>query len=62
LRLKIEYLVTHPDEGVEMGKNGRKLVEEMNDPHEYYKKLMEIYTKVIDGYKRKLPCNFKGHL
>ena len=49
LRNKIEYLVKNPDSAIEMGKNGRRFVEEEFNSEKHYRKLMEIYRMAMEG-------------
>ena len=47
LRSKIEYLINNPNKIVEMGKNGRAVVEKELNAEEHYQRLMEIYNRAI---------------
>jgi glycosyltransferase involved in cell wall biosynthesis len=54
LREKVKWLFSNPDAAVEMGKNGRKLVETELSPENHYVKLMSIYNSAINSiYKRR---------
>lgn len=43
----IEYLIKHPDERFEMGKNGRKAVEEKYNWENESKKLIKLYDELV---------------
>jgi glycosyltransferase involved in cell wall biosynthesis len=45
LQRKIDYLLTHPGQTVEMGRNARRLVEEAYGPERHYEQLMEVYAR-----------------
>ncbi len=47
LRNKIEYMLSHKEEVVEMGRNARKLIEDEFNDEKYYGRLMEIYTQLV---------------
>jgi glycosyltransferase involved in cell wall biosynthesis len=46
--LKIEYLISHKDKRIEMGKNAIKFVEQELSIDNYYKRLMEIYQQALN--------------
>jgi len=45
----IEYLLTHPEEARQMGKNGRRAVEEKYNWEKESKKLLDLYLKLLGG-------------
>ena len=47
LRNKIEHLLEHKDKAVEMGKNGRRFVEEEFNAEKHYQGLLEIYQMAL---------------
>lgn len=49
LSLKIEYLVSNPDEIIEMGKNARLYVEQELSTEKHYQGLMQIYRQLIES-------------
>ncbi|MFH2136444.1 MAG: glycosyltransferase, partial [Patescibacteria group bacterium] len=49
LREKIQRLFRDNDLCEKMGRRARELIIENNSPEEHYKKLMEVYKKLIDG-------------
>lgn len=53
LREKIRYLDSHPEEVARMGSNARKTAERLYSPEVHYRKLMEIYERVIGRHRRK---------
>lgn len=55
LAFKIKYLLKNPSLIIQMGKNARKKVEEKFNPQIHYLRLIEIYERVIDDYKRSHP-------
>ncbi len=44
---KIEYLITHPDEIIKMGENGRSLTKKELNSDKHYEKLMGIYRNAM---------------
>lgn len=48
LCLKIEYLISHPDEIIAMGNNAKMFVEQELNANRYYERLMEIYQQVLN--------------
>lgn len=46
---RLEYLIEHPEIWPEMGKAGRKFVEEHYDINKLNNRLVEIYQKLLDG-------------
>ncbi len=50
---KIEYMLSHKDKVLEMGRNARKLVEEKFNKQKHYRRLMEIYNKAIEETRKK---------
>jgi glycosyltransferase involved in cell wall biosynthesis len=42
---KMQFLLEHRQEAIQMGRNGRKQVEEMNDPESHYEQTMAIYRR-----------------
>ncbi|TYB33030.1 MAG: glycosyltransferase family 4 protein [Flexistipes sinusarabici] len=52
----IEYIISHPKEAEEMGKNGRKAVEEKYNWSIEEKKLLKVYEDIISGSKRGSGC------
>ncbi len=46
LRRCISYLKSNPDKIVEMGKNGRNLIEKEYNPDAYYQKLIALYDSI----------------
>jgi glycosyltransferase involved in cell wall biosynthesis len=50
---QINHLASRPDTIKKMGKNARKYVEKMNNPEQYYTRLMSIYTQVKKGLSNK---------
>lgn len=44
---KMEYLLANPGRAVEMGRNARKRVETEFDSETHYRKLMEVYSRVL---------------
>ncbi len=51
----VEYLITNPKESKEMGKNGRKLVEEKYNWKTQEKELYKLYEKLEETYEKN--CN-----
>lgn len=51
LRARIKYLISSPDKLAEMGKNGRRFVEENFGPERHYLELMGIYQEAIEKHK-----------
>jgi glycosyltransferase involved in cell wall biosynthesis len=45
----IEYLLTHPEEALQMGENGRRAVEEKYNWEAESKKLLGVYSKLLGG-------------
>ncbi|OOP57052.1 MAG: group 1 glycosyl transferase, partial [Candidatus Brocadia carolinensis] len=52
LHLKIQYLLNNRDNIIEMGKNARNHVTQELDAEKHYIKLLDIYQKTIEEYKR----------
>lgn len=47
LREKIVYLLQHRDQAIQMGRNGRAQVAQINHPHYHYEKTMEVYQQLM---------------
>jgi glycosyltransferase involved in cell wall biosynthesis len=44
---KIQYLLDNPHKAIEMGRNGRAQVEEVNNPQQHYQQMIEIYQGLV---------------
>lgn len=44
---KIRCLLAHPERAVEMGRNGRAQVEQINHPHTFYHRTLDIYKRLL---------------
>jgi len=49
LEERLEYLIEHPEKWADMGRYGRKYVEEKYDISKLNQKLVEIYKNLIEG-------------
>jgi glycosyltransferase involved in cell wall biosynthesis len=47
LAAKLEYLLANPEAGSQMGRNARKMVETRFDAESHYRRLMEVYSRVL---------------
>lgn len=45
---QINSLLRHPERATEMGRNGRRRVEEVNNPQRHYERTMELYQSLLD--------------
>lgn len=52
LREKILYMFKNSDKIIEMGKNGRRFVEEVYEPQKYYEELIGIYQSLMNKNKK----------
>jgi glycosyltransferase involved in cell wall biosynthesis len=52
LAQKIQYLLSHPEETMTMGKNGREQVETFNDPETHYQRIQETYELAKEIHSR----------
>jgi glycosyltransferase involved in cell wall biosynthesis len=50
---KINFMLSQPDKGREMGRNGRTQVEKVNDPTRHYRDTMAIYQELMTSAVRK---------
>lgn len=46
LREKLQWMADHPETSLEMGRSGRKKVEDKYNPEDFYRNLMKIYKSV----------------
>jgi len=53
LRAAIRFLLANPDLIKEMGENARNYVRKMHNPHDHYKKLLDIYESVLARFAVK---------
>ncbi len=53
LQRKIDYLLTHPAQVTEMGKNARKLAEKAYGPDRHYQLLMKVYAGAQESRARR---------
>jgi glycosyltransferase involved in cell wall biosynthesis len=60
LRAQIEHLLTHPEQVVEMGRRGRRLVETELSPERHYAGLMQVYGEAISAYRAIAASRSKG--
>jgi glycosyltransferase involved in cell wall biosynthesis len=49
LRIKVDWMKSHPSERNRMGNNARRVFEEKYTPERNYKKLISIYQDVLKG-------------
>ncbi len=47
LAQKIRFLLDNPQEALQMGRNARSRIEEINDPEGYYEQIMDIYGALL---------------
>ncbi|MEM7330579.1 MAG: glycosyltransferase family 4 protein [Chloroflexota bacterium] len=45
---KINYMLDHPQEAIQMSKNARKFVEQNNDPASHYEQTISLYHQLVD--------------
>jgi len=45
---KLAYLISHPEQAVEMGRTARTLVEQKHSPEVHFEKLMRVYKQVLE--------------
>lgn len=53
LRRKIDYLLTHPAQLAEMGRNARELAEQAYGPDRHYQQLMDVYALAQESQRKK---------